>query len=101
MSKYALCWEGQVLVYRFKNLRDGIYAFYCGDVYMGQLFKMRRRKGYTWTAVPNWPSPYSPYDGLSSRLDACEMCIKIFRHAMKDLIRKEAMLHQLKQKEDK
>jgi hypothetical protein len=78
MSKYCLVYDGKCHDYRYKKLQgDFHYAFYCGEIYMGQLFKMTCRSRVTWSAVPRVPSRFAPYDGFATRMDAVEMMLKV------------------------
>ncbi len=74
MGKYALVWEGEVHDYRFKLLQENWhYAFYCGDIYMGQVFNLGRAG---WSAVPKVPTGFT-YDGFKTRRAAAEMILKV------------------------
>lgn len=84
MSKYSLIWKGQVLDYRFMQSEEQpfIWFFWCGDIFMGQLFNMGKTG---WSAVPNEPHELSPFDGFKTRLDAAEMCLKVNGFRRKEL----------------
>ena len=71
---YSLVWQGEVLDYHFKKMNslDG-YNFYCGDIYIGQVF----RNSSSWTIVSKTPNPLSPINGLKTRIDAAELLLKM------------------------
>ena len=70
----SLVVEGKVLDWRFKKLNDFTYAFYVGDIYVGQVFKM---KGRSWSAVSSKPNEIHPIDGFKSRYYASEFLLKL------------------------
>lgn len=89
MGKYSLCWEGKVLDYKFvPTTQDFIYNFYCGDLFMGQIFRMGRKGRRYWSMVPFHPEfpEYRSlsYDGFATRLDAAEMCLQVNGYRRKE-----------------
>ena len=74
MSKYSVIINGEVLDYRFKKLQTGFhYAFYVGDIYVGQVFNM----GKYWSAVAADGNSLCPINGFKNRLYACEILLKM------------------------
>ena len=84
----SLIVNGKVLDYKFKKTVDGIYAFYIGDILIGQVFRIANH----WSAVSTEPSrqlTYSPgidefilysmsmVDGFKSRLFAADYMLKL------------------------
>jgi hypothetical protein len=65
--------DGAVLDWRFKKRNAFTFAFYIGDIFVGQIFKMRRR----WSVVGKSPNILCPIDGLASRADAAELLLKL------------------------
>jgi hypothetical protein len=75
----SLVWKGKVHDYHFKKLGDDNWhvAFYCGNIFMGQIFRMSNGRHTSWTAVPKVPTNLGPFDGFRTRFDACEMILKV------------------------
>lgn len=73
---YLIIVDGKVLDYKFKKHKaaDFIYSFYIGDIFVGQLFRMRKNG---WSCVPRDSYPLSPMDGFRSRFDAAECLLKM------------------------
>jgi hypothetical protein len=70
----SLVHDGKVLDFHFKKTHEAfITNFYCGDIFMGQIFKI----GKSWTAVPKERSDYAPYHGFRTRYDAAVMILKV------------------------
>ena len=81
----SLVWKGEVHDYHFKQLRPGENwhcAFYCGTIYMGQIFRMTCRSRVSWTAVPKVLTSLGPFDGFRTRMDAAEMILKVNGYRM-------------------
>jgi len=74
---YSTIVNGKVLDWHFKSLGPTcLSAFYIGDVYVGQVGKMR--KGNWSAACGNKPSAgLCPVNGFRSRLDAAEFLLKL------------------------
>jgi len=74
MGMYSVNVAGKVLDYKYKKQTEIIYAFYIGDILIGQLFKMRRG----WSAV-SWKthSELCPVHGFRTRFDASEFLLKV------------------------
>jgi len=71
---YSVNYKGKILDYRYKRLVDFIYAFYVGDIYVGQLFRMHK---HCWSCVSGKPSKLSPVDGFKSRFYAAQFLLKL------------------------
>jgi hypothetical protein len=71
--------EGRVLDFKYKKQNEFTYAFYIGDILIGQVFRMGDQK---WSAV-GWHNPESdmhrlyPVDGFRSRYHASEFMLKM------------------------
>jgi len=44
---YSVLVDDKVLDFKYKSLGEAVSAFYVGDIYVGQIFKMRR----AWSCV--------------------------------------------------
>lgn len=73
MSKYGVVIDGKVTPYRFKKMQRGMWAFYLGDAYVGQLHNL----GHDWSCVGKTPNKLCPIRGFKSRLAAVEMLLKL------------------------
>jgi len=77
-SKYSInCNDGKVRTFRYKKQSDFIYAFYLGELLMGQLFNM----GKSWSAV-SWvkdPDGQRKVGGFKTRHDAVNYLIQVGR----------------------
>ena len=73
---YSTNVDGKVLDFGYKKLTDGVYAFYLGTMYMGQLFRIRPRN---WAATSNGqiPNNICPVDGFMSRHKAAEFLLNL------------------------
>ena len=80
----SLVWKGKVRDYHFKKIGDSNWhvGFYCGDEFMGQIFRMSNGRHTSWTAVPKVPTNLGPFDGFRTRFDACEMILKVNGYRM-------------------
>ena len=65
--------NGQVLDYHYKKLGNGGYAFYIGDIYIGQLYKV----GKAWSVVGRAPNKLCPIEGFISRWKAAQFLLKL------------------------
>jgi len=65
--------EGKVLDYHYKKLTSCATAFYIGDIYVGQIFKLRK----TWSVVGRSPHPLCPIDGIATRWQAAQLLLKL------------------------
>jgi hypothetical protein len=74
----SLVVNGKVLDYKFKKTVDGIYAFYIGDILIGQAFKMRR----DWSAVSIICERMSKVDGFKTRIRAADYMLKLQGYAV-------------------
>lgn len=79
MSKYSMVHKGEVLPYKFKKMK-GVDAvnFYCGDILLGQIFKMKSYYSAVSFTMP--PDHINHVDGFKARWNACEWLIKVFKH---------------------
>jgi len=74
---YSVCYKGKVLDYSYKKLQNSHYAFYIGDIYIGQLFNT----GSFWSCVSNKPEKIpDPYDGFKTRHYAAQFLLKINKY---------------------
>ncbi len=73
MSKCSIVVDKKVLDFRYKKLTDFSYAFYVGDILVGQVFKMKRY----WSCVSHEPHELCPVDGFKLRHYAAEFLIKL------------------------
>ena len=75
MSLYSENYQGKVLDYRFKRMNEFTYAFYIGDIYLGQVYNMDRN----WAAVSGIITGYGPVYGFKTRMDACQYILQVWR----------------------
>jgi len=75
---YSCIHEGKVLDFHYKRIGDITknfhYAFYIGDIYVGQIFRMGKGD---YSVVGNTPNFLSPINGLNSRFIASELLLKM------------------------
>lgn len=72
---YSVIVDGQVIDYRYKKLVNNHYAFYIGEVLVGQVTKSGRRG---WTAISQYEHHgLCPLSGFKSRADATEFLLKL------------------------
>jgi len=74
---YSVIVDDKVLDFKYKKLGEAVSAFYVGDIYVGQVFKMRRY----WSCVSAKPvyingSNIYPVDGFKTRFHASEFMLK-------------------------
>lgn len=65
--------KGRVLDFHYKKLNDFTYAFYVGDIYVGQVFRAKRY----WSCVGTSGSRLYPQDGFKNRYYASEFLLKV------------------------
>lgn len=65
--------NGKVLDYHYKKLGNGGIAFYIGDIYVGQLYKI----GKSWSVVGKSPHPLAPISGLRTRWQGAELLLRL------------------------
>jgi len=72
---YSVIVDGKVLDFRYKNMPlNSSYVFYIGDIYVGQIFKIRNY----WAIVPRTPvSSNVPLSGFATRYHASEALLTI------------------------
>lgn len=70
---YSITIDSKVLDYNYKKLDDFTYAFYVGDIYIGQVFRMKKY----WTAVSGKPCDICPVEGFKNRLYASQFLLKL------------------------
>lgn len=73
---YSSVIRGKVCDWKYKRSQKYIYKFYIDEYYIGQVFKMKRRR---WSAVFAHPNNVCPVNGFSSRSDASEFLLKLWR----------------------
>ena len=70
---YSVVHEGRVLDFSYKKLNEDHYAFYIGEILIGQTFKMRAG----WSAVSNLvPNPLGVIEGFKTRYNASIYMLK-------------------------
>ena len=81
---YSINVDGKVLDFRYKKQNEFTYAFYIGDILIGQIFKMGRAG---WTAV-FWGEhnhrDLFPVDGFKTRYAASEFMLKVGGYIKKE-----------------
>jgi hypothetical protein len=72
----SIAHNNTILDFKFKkHALPFIYNFYLGNIFIGQIFKI---KSNSWSAIPfHTPSPYGAIDGFKSRDDAAMIMLKI------------------------
>ena len=72
----SLVLDGEVLDFHFKRctVQPWRVTFYVGDIYIGQIFKSRRR---SYSIVGKTPHPLSPISGLATRWQAANLLLKM------------------------
>lgn len=90
MSKYFVVVDGKALDFSFKKIQEHHSAFYIGDIYIGQIFKMMR----SWSIVGKTPNRLCPIDGLKTRLDCCMLLLKLEGYSGEEKDKAEARLEQ-------
>lgn len=70
---YSVIVNGKVLDHQHKKINDFISLFYIGDIYVGQIYKMKK----SWSVVSKTPNKLCPINGLKTKLDACELLLKL------------------------
>ncbi len=73
-AMYSIVLDGKVLDYRYKKMNDFTYAFYVGDIYVGQVFRMRKGR---WACIGNKANDLCPVHGFADRLYASEFILKL------------------------
>ena len=69
--------NGKVLDHKYVNQKDGFYAFFLGDMCLGQIVKNRRGG---WCAIPiHTQSVYGKVEGFRTREDAAEFILQVCR----------------------
>lgn len=75
---YSCIVDNEVLDFHYKRIGDITknfhYAFYIGDIYIGQIFRMG---DCDWSIVGRDPHPLTPINGLRTRYHACELLLKM------------------------
>ena len=69
--------NGKVLDFRYTRCKEQkfVYNFFIGDIFIGQLFKMKRNN---WSAVSFYrPFPLCPLGGFVNKYYASEFLLKI------------------------
>lgn len=71
---YSVNVKGEILDYHYKKLTAFSYAFYIGDILIGQLFNMKR----SWSAVSHIPfKNIGLVHGFKTRFDACQYLLQL------------------------
>jgi hypothetical protein len=69
---FSVIVDGEVLDFKYNRLGKGHYAFYIGDILIGQMFKLKNE----WTAVCDYKPLGYPVNGFVSRYRASEFLLK-------------------------
>jgi len=72
MGKISLVKDGKVLDWRFKRMNEYTIAFYVGDIYVGQVFKMKNR---SYAAVCAGDCKLRMMEGFATRYAACHFIL--------------------------
>ena len=70
---YSVVVGKEVLDFKYKKLNEFTYAFYIGDILIGQIFKLNK----SWAAVTHKPNALCPVYGLKTRHYAAELMLKM------------------------
>ena len=70
---YSVIVDGNVLDFKYKRGFEFSYAFYIGDILIGQVFNMGRH----WSGVSWEPHPLGAVSGFKTRHDAAEFLLKL------------------------
>ena len=70
----SCCYQGQVLDFHYKKFSDKCYNFSIGDIFIGQIFKMRK---HNWHAVSFHKNARGAIGGFGSRYHASEYLLKL------------------------
>ena len=67
---YSCCYQGKVLDFHYKKAGiPNAYNFYIGDIFLGQIFKLRKNN---WSAVSFYPDKRGHQGGFGCRFYASE-----------------------------
>ena len=77
---YSIVLDGKVLDYRYKKMNHFTYAFYVGDIYVGQVFRMK----HYWSCISSKPNDLCPVDGFKNRFHASEFILKLGGYVRKN-----------------
>lgn len=70
-------YNGKVLDFHYKKLSDRCYNFSIGDIFIGQIFKMRKHNWYAVSWYENARGSRFSMGGFGSRYHASEYLLKI------------------------
>jgi hypothetical protein len=70
---YSAIVDGKVLDFHFKLLIKDQYAFYLGDIFVGQIFHINK----SWDCVSYKSHELNPVCGFRTRYHAAEMLLKM------------------------
>jgi hypothetical protein len=71
---YSSIVDGKVLDFYFKRQTEGTYAFYLGNIFVGQVFHI----GKSWSCVSQRThNDLCPVDGFRTRYHAAEMLLRM------------------------
>lgn len=90
---YSINWKGKVLDYNYRKMQENHFAFYIGNIYVGQLFKNTGRLKY-WSAVAKTPRPNSMHSvsGFYTRWKACEWLLKAEGYTVEGLMNSDIIV---------
>ena len=70
---YSIILDGKVLDFKYKKVSSYIWAFYVGDIRVGQVFKMK----HCWSCVGDVTTcNLYPVDGFRTKYHASEFMLK-------------------------
>lgn len=72
---YSIRVDDKFLDFKYKKINDFMYNFYIGDIFIGQVSKMKEK---SWAGI-SWrkPSKICPVFGFRSRYHASEFLLKL------------------------
>jgi len=70
---YSVIHEGKILDHHFKRHTANSYTFYVGDIYVGQIHKLRK----SWSIISKTVNDLSPIHGLRTRIDGAILLLKM------------------------
>ena len=83
MSKYSEIVDGNVLPFKFKKRKTDT-VFSVGNITIGTLYNIRDK----WSAVSVYENHYGVIKGFSTRLDAAEYLLQVFRQHREKNVKK-------------
>lgn len=73
---YSVVHNGKVLDFKYKRQNDFTVAFYIGDIFIGQIFKLERKySAVIWREIPA-NNARRQVNGFASRYDASQYMLE-------------------------